>query len=73
LCILSNFFKMRFGFEDVDEADKTLEEVGTVFNVSRERVRQFEKRPCVSCAAIMSFELCWLRLNFFETTELSSV
>ncbi len=36
--------KMRFGFEDGDDGEKTLEEVGRVFNVSRERVRQLENK-----------------------------
>ena len=38
--------KMRFGFEDAGggEGEKTLEEVGTMFNVSRERVRQIENK-----------------------------
>ncbi len=36
--------KMRFGFEDGGAGEKTLEEVGAVFNVSRERVRQLENK-----------------------------
>jgi len=34
--------KMRFGLED--DGEKTLEEVGAMFNVSRERVRQLESK-----------------------------
>jgi len=40
----ATILKMRFGFEDGGEAEKTLEEVGMVFNVSRERVRQLENK-----------------------------
>lgn len=40
----ASILKMRFGFEDEGEGEKTLEEVGTVFNVSRERVRQLENK-----------------------------
>ena len=36
--------KMRFGLGNGNEGEKTLEEVGTMFNVSRERVRQLENK-----------------------------
>ena len=36
--------KMRFGLDDEGEGEKTLEEVGALFNVSRERVRQIENK-----------------------------
>jgi RNA polymerase primary sigma factor len=36
--------KMRFGLDDEGSGGKTLEEVGAVFNVSRERVRQLENK-----------------------------
>jgi RNA polymerase primary sigma factor len=40
----ATILKMRFGFEDGGEGEKTLEEVGLMFNVSRERVRQLENK-----------------------------
>jgi RNA polymerase sigma factor (sigma-70 family) len=40
----ATILKMRFGFEDSGEGEKTLEEVGLMFNVSRERVRQLENK-----------------------------
>lgn len=38
----ASILKMRFGLED--QGEKTLEEVGEMFNVSRERVRQLESK-----------------------------
>jgi RNA polymerase primary sigma factor len=47
--------KLRFGLED--DGEKTLQEVGTEFSVTRERVRQIEAKallklrdPSLSCA-----------------------
>lgn len=39
--------RMRFGVEMA--TDHTLEEVGKQFDVTRERIRQIEPRPCASC------------------------
>jgi RNA polymerase primary sigma factor len=38
---------LRFGL--VDGYSRTLEEVGRQFNVTRERIRQIEARPCAKC------------------------
>ena len=40
--------RMRFGL--TDGKPHTLEEVGKEFDVTRERIRQIESRPCASCA-----------------------
>ena len=39
---------LRFGLEDGHP--RTLEEVGKEFNVTRERIRQIERRRCENCA-----------------------
>jgi RNA polymerase primary sigma factor len=36
--------KMRFGMEDDDDAERTLEEVGQSFSLTRERIRQIEAK-----------------------------
>ncbi len=41
---------LRFGLEDGHQ--RTLEEVGQEFGVTRERIRQIEAKACASCATL---------------------
>ena len=47
---------LRFGLED--GRARTLEELGREFNVTRERVRQIEPKPCASSATPAVQSVC---------------
>ena len=60
--------RMRFGIDM--NTDHTLEEVGKQFDVTRERIRQIEARPCASCAIRHAVSTCARSLTNKPNTSL---